>query len=147
MQKNLFLLEWKLWQSRAWAGWMLLWAGVSFIQLSGLLMTSYLLGHSILPPVWLLIWVSPLLGYLIKVRAIELNNTLVQSFYLAGTKAFSRKIPLPPGSWSVDRVNGRYRLNRIMLDGKTLHYPYRPLQLPLFLTPEFINFRGDGRDE
>lgn len=147
MQKNLFLLEWKLYQSRAWLGWMVLWTGISFIQLFGLLMTSYLLGHSILPPVWLLIWLSPLPGFMVKVRAVELDSMLVQSFYLAGINIFTRRVPLMPGTWSVDRVNGRYRLNRITQDGHTVHYPYRPCQLPLFLTPEIISSTRSSTDE
>lgn len=143
MQKNLYLLEWKLSQSRVWLGWLVLWAIISFLLFSALMMTGHLLGKSILPPAWVLIWLSPLPGFVLKIRVMELNTALVNTVYLGGTRIFRWYCPVEPGVWSVDRINGRYRLNRITTTGRTVHYLWRPRDVPLFLVPARL---GEARE-
>ena len=135
MHKKLFLLEWKPCQSRVWAGWMALWLTISFLMLSALLMTDHLLNKVILPPTWLLIWFSPMLGFLIKVRVVETQHFLEHDLCVAGFSFYRWKRLVSPGLWSVDCINGRFRLNRITQVGKTIHYPWRLHYNPLFMSP------------
>ncbi|MGB3251675.1 hypothetical protein [Buttiauxella gaviniae] len=141
MHKKLFLLEWKLCQTRAWAGWLLLWILVSFLMLSAMMLTGYLLESTVLPPGWLAIWCVPLLACTFKVRVVELNNVLKHTIHLGGIHLFHWHTCVKPGLWSVDRINGRYRLNRITLQGDTVHYPWRLQYMPVFLEP--LSVSGD----
>jgi hypothetical protein len=89
-----------------------------------------------LTPVWLFIWCSPWLCFLLKVRVTEIDKGLVNTLQLGGLPVCRWSRPVVPGIWSVDRMNGRYRLNRIGTDGLTVHYPWRLHYQPLFLTPD-----------
>ncbi|CAM6938074.1 MULTISPECIES: hypothetical protein [Escherichia] len=136
MKKRLYLLEWRLCETRAWLGWMVFWMIISFMLLSAMLMTGHLLNKVVLPPVWLFIWCSPWLCFLLKVRVTELDKGLVNTLQLGGLPVWRWSRPVVPGIWSVDRMNGRYRLNRIGTDGLTVHYPWRLYYQPLFLSPD-----------
>lgn len=104
--------------------------------LSAMLMTGHLLNKVVLQPVWLCIWSSPWLGFMLKVRVTEMDKGLVNTLQFGGLPVFRWTRPVVPGTWSVDRINGRYRLNRIGPDGLTVHYPWRLHYQPLFLTPD-----------
>ncbi|MGV7963779.1 hypothetical protein QPK13_22760 [Photorhabdus tasmaniensis] len=136
MNKRLYLLEWKLCQTRAWVGWMVFWMVISFLMLSAMMMTGHLLDKVVLPPAWLAIWCSPWFGFLLKVRATEQDKVLVHSLHFGGLSVYRWTRQVAPGNWSVDVVNGRYRLNRIATVGNIVHYPWRLNYLPLFLTPD-----------
>jgi hypothetical protein len=82
-------------------------------MLSALLMTDHLLNKVILPPTWLLIWFSPMLGFLIKVRVVETQHFPEHDLCVAGFSFYRWKRLVSPGLWSVDCINGRFRLNRI----------------------------------
>lgn len=66
MKKRLYLLEWKLRETRAWLGWMVFWIIISFMFLSAMLMTGHLLNKVVLQPVWLC---NPLLE-LVDIEAV-----------------------------------------------------------------------------
>jgi len=136
MKKRLYLLEWKLCETRSWLGWMLFWMIISFMLLSAMLMTGHLLNKVVLQPAWLIIWCSPWFGFLLKVRVTEMDKGLVHTFQLGSLQVYRWSRPVGPGIWSVDRINGRYRLNRIGTDDFTVHYPWRLHYQPLFLAPE-----------
>lgn len=76
------------------------------------------------------------LCFLLKVRVTEIDKGLVNTLQLGGLPVCRWSRPVVPGIWSVDRMNGRYRLNRIGTDGLTVHYPWRLHYQPLFLTPD-----------
>ncbi|TRS62245.1 hypothetical protein, partial [Salmonella enterica] len=122
MKKRLYLLEWKLRETRAWLGWMVFWIIISFMFLSAMFMTGHLLNKVVLQPVWLCIWSLPWLGFLLKVRVTEMDKGLVNTLQLGDLPVFRWSRSVVPGTWSVDRINGRYRLNRIGTDGLTVHY-------------------------
>lgn len=82
MKKRLYLLEWKLRETRAWLGWMVFWIIISFMFLSAMLMTGHLLNKVVLQPVWLCIWSLPWLGFLLKVRVTEMDKGLVNTLQL-----------------------------------------------------------------
>ena len=115
---------------------MVFWIIISFMFLSAMLMTGHLLNKVVLQPVWLCIWSLPWLGFLLKVRVTEMDKGLVNTLQLGDLPVFRWSRSVVPGTWSVDRINGRYRLNRIGTDGLTVHYPWRLNYQPLFLTPD-----------
>ncbi|HBY5597140.1 TPA: hypothetical protein MIY29_29985, partial [Klebsiella pneumoniae] len=82
-----------------------------------------------------LIWFSPMLGFLIKVRVVETQHFLEHDLCVAGFSFYRWKRLVSPGLWSVDCINGRFRLNRITQVGKTIHYPWRLHYHPLFMSP------------
>lgn len=55
MKKRLYLLEWKLRETKLWLGWMVFWIIISFMFLSAMFMTGHLLNKVVLQPVWLCI--------------------------------------------------------------------------------------------
>lgn len=103
MKKRLYLLEWRLCETRAWLGWMVFWMIISFMLLSAMLMTGHLLNKVVLPPVWLFIWCSPWLCFLLKVRVTELDKGLVNTLQLGGLPVWRWSRPVVPGIWSVER--------------------------------------------
>lgn len=148
MYKTLFLLEWRPCQTRVWAGWMALWTIISFLMLSAMLMTGHLLDRVILPPVWLLIWFSPILFFILKIRVTEMDSVMVHTVLLGGITVYKWKRAVQPGIWSVDTVNGRFRLNRITHAGKTVHFPWRLSYHPLFISSvEVIPMSGCARSD
>ena len=66
----------------------------------------------------------------------EMDKGLVNTLQLGDLPVFRWSRSVVPGTWSVDRINGRYRLNRIGTDGLTVHYPWRLNYQPLFPTPD-----------
>lgn len=146
MKKRLYLLEWKLRETRVWAGWMLFWIIISLMLLFAMLMTGHLLNKVVLQPVWLCIWLSPWLCFLLKVRVTEMDKGLMNTLQFGGLPVFRWSSPVMPGTWSVDTINGRYRLNWIGTDGSTKHYPWRLHYLPLFLTPDKQISGMNGRE-
>ncbi|WP_235625729.1 MULTISPECIES: hypothetical protein [Enterobacteriaceae] len=74
-------------------------------------------------------------GVLIKVRVVETQHFLEHDLCVAGFSFYRWKRLVSPGLWSVDCINGRFRLNRITQVGKTIHYPWRLHYHPLFMSP------------
>ncbi len=78
-----------------------------------------------------------MLGFLIKVRVVETQHFLEHDLCVAGFSFYRWKRLVSPGLWSVDCINGRFRLNRITQVGKDyplsmasplssfVHEPYR----------------------
>ncbi len=132
-KKCLFLLEWRLVSSRVWYAWLLLWAITAFLLLNASLMSGWLLGHMTLPLSWFLLWLAPLAPGGVKYRLSEISDRLEHQLLWFGCNVVSWKSDLPDGVWSVDRVAGRYRLNRILSNGRTHHYLCRTADVPVFL--------------
>jgi len=132
-KKRLFLLEWRLVSSRVWYAWLILWAISAILLLNAALMSCWLLGHLTLPLSWFLLWLAPLAPGGVKYRLSEINGPLEHQLLWFGCNVVRWHSDLPDGLWSVDRVAGRYRLNRILNNGRIKHYLCRTADVPVFL--------------
>ncbi|KOY62854.1 hypothetical protein EAE89_05680 [Photorhabdus heterorhabditis] len=141
MKNKLYLLEWKLCSTRVWLTWLVLWGMASFTLLSALMLTRHLIGIN-LPYEWFLLWLFPPVLIGIKCRLTEQGSYLYHSVHWFSLRLFSYKTAVLDGYWSVDRVGGRYRMNRITRAGKIIHYPWRTREIPLFMPPNGAVFKS-----
>lgn len=133
--KKLFLLEWKLCESRSWVLWISLWALASFMLLCASILTGRLLSTTVLPFGWMCVWGLPVLLFSIKVQVHELGDKLRHRLYIFALPVMSWQTAVPSGFWSVEVLNGRYSLYRNAPGKNPVHLLWRPKAMPVFLKP------------
>jgi hypothetical protein len=140
MEKNkLFLLEWKLRNSRVMPLYVGLWCVLSFGLLSSLLV-MYRILDVLPPPQWFLyVWVLPVFLLGIKVRVTEYGEIIDHSIFLFSWRVWRFRTKVKAGVWEIDVISHRYRISKLSENGDRYVYPYRVSELPIFMFPVKVN--------